>query len=552
MGMFDDLIPSGDKVSSKKLSDLVTESGPTAAAPAAKTGGMFDDLIPASKEQELRKSYLNDMLKAGEPGYSQRLKDSATLGLMRPLGGLMRGVSGVFDPNSSFGERYRAGVGAEEDYANRAVENTPGALGFATDVAGGLGSTGVGKAAATGREALSKIIGQGAIQGGVEGAARNAEDVGSAASGAAAGAALGGTVAGAVGAAAKALPGVRGAEKAAREANQGLTPDELKAAAKPLFQSLDMGGISYAQPQTARLKQGIDDLIATNQYNKIAHGKISGFVDELAQKAQQPQGMGFNELHNLRSALAKEARGSDEGTRTAAQKMIEKIDDLVLNNQPTGSLNPNNIDVAGTYSKARELWKAASVADDIGYLARKADRTIASKAGSNPDEINRAAFKPLVEKLDKPGAYKGAYSPEQRQMLAKIVTGDTGQNLLRGTGAALNSPITKGLASLGAGALGFTHGGPLGALAAGGGTRLGSETLGLVTKGLNRAAANRGAANIDALLRDITGSGPKAIPPEALRTLLAKQYAQRAGGAYGGSFTGSQPQERLRVTRDAQ
>ena len=53
----------------------------------------------------------------------------------------MHGVSGVLDPTSTFGERYRAGVGAEEDFANRAVENTPGALGVATDVAGGLGST---------------------------------------------------------------------------------------------------------------------------------------------------------------------------------------------------------------------------------------------------------------------------------------------------------------------------------------------------------------------------------------------------------------------------
>lgn len=546
MGMFDDLLPSGDKVSSKKLSDLVVEG-------SGGKKGMFDDLIPQSKELELRKSYLNDMLKAGDPGYSQRLKDSATLGLMRPLGGLMRGVSGVFDPNSTFGERYRAGVGAEEDYANRAVENTNPYLGFATDVAGGLGSSGVGKAAAAGREALGSIIARGAAQGGVEGAARNSEDVGSAVGGAATGAALGGTVAGAIGGAAKALPGVRGAEEAARKANQGLTPDELKAAAKPLFQSLDMGGISYAQLQTKQLAKGIDDLIATNQYNKIAHGKISGFVDELAQKAQQPQGMGFNELHNLRSALAKEARGADEGTRTAASKMIEKIDDLVLNNQPKGSLNPQNIDVAKTYSKARELWKAASVADDVGYLARKADRKIASKAGSNPDEINRAAFRPLVEKLDKPGAYQGAYSDEQRKMLARIVEGDTRQNLLRGTGAVANSPITKALIGLGGGALGLHGGGLMGGILGGGAGRLGSEAGGLLTRGLNRAAATRGAANIDALLRDITQSQAKPIPPEALRVLLAKQAAQRAGGAYAGSFTGSaQPQERLRVTRDAQ
>ena len=48
----------------------------------------------------------------------------------------MQGVAGLFDSTSTFGERYRAGVGAEEDYARRAVENTPGAAGVATDIAG--------------------------------------------------------------------------------------------------------------------------------------------------------------------------------------------------------------------------------------------------------------------------------------------------------------------------------------------------------------------------------------------------------------------------------
>lgn len=51
-------------------------------------------------------------------------------------------------------------------------------------------------------------------------------------------------------------------------------------------------------------------------------------------------------------------------------------------------------------------------------------------------------------------------------------------------------------------------------------------------------AANRGAANIDQLLRTITGSQPKAIPPEAMRILLAKQAAQRGGAAYAASGLG--------------
>lgn len=518
---------------------------------------------PPSREKELRAQYLKEQLLPGEPGYSQRLKDSATLGLMRPLGGLMRGVSGVFDPTSTFGERYRAGVGAEEDFAKRAVENTNPILGALTDVAGGVGSLGSGhvaagtaraargltpamgstaadvaaQGAAADRSTLGKMILQGGGTGAVEGAARRSEDAGSALQGGLVGAALGAGTSAAVGAAAKALPAVRGAEREARTVNQGIAPEDLRKTAKPIFQSLDMGGLAYAQPQTATLAKGIDDLIANNKYNPIAHSKISGYVDELAQKAQAPQGIGFNDLHNLRSALATEARGIDPGTREASREVIKKIDDLVLKNSPQS--NPGKLDVAKEYSKARELWKAAAIADDVGYTAGKAERKVASKAGVNPDEANRGAFRPLLEKVEKPGAYSqfGPKSSEQRKLLAKIVEGDVPQNIYRGLGSAAGSPVTKWAAGALGASLGFNP------VASGlGGVSAGAMGSGAGKRFFDQMAANRGAQNIDALLRNITtgSSAPTRNLPsrEALAVLLAKQAAQRGGAAAGGSILG--------------
>ena len=535
---------------------------PAAAAADIPAGFKLDE-TSADREKALRAKYLKDQLLAGEPGYSQILKDNATYGLMRPLGGLMRGVSGVFDPTSTFGERYRAGVGAEEDYAKRADENTNPVLGTLTGLAGGVGSAGSGhvaagvaraarglapamgstaadvaaQGAAAGRSSLAKTIAQGTGIGAVEGAARNAKDVESAIEGGIVGGVTGGAASAAVGAAAKALPAVRGAEREARAVNQGVAPEDLRKTAKPIFQSLDMGGIAYAQPQTATLKQGIDDLIANNQYNKIAHQKISGFVDELTQKAQQPQGMGFNELSNLRSALAKEARGNDASTREAAGKVIEKIDDLVLKNAPQS--NPGNLDVAKEYSKARELWKASAIADDVGWRAGKAERKVASQTGVNPDEANRGAFRPLLEKVEKPGAYSqfGPKGSEQRQLLAKIVEGDTLQNAYRGAGAVAASPVTKWAA----GALGASLG--LNPVAGGlSGVGAGAAGSGAARRFFEQRAADRGAANIDALLRNITtgSSAPTHNLPsrEALAILMAKRAAQRGGAAAGGSILG--------------
>jgi len=501
------------------------------AAAADLPAGFKLDEAAGGREKELRAEYLKKLLAPGEPGYSARLKDSATLGLTRPMSGLMQGIFGLGDPTSSFGERYRAGVGAEEDYAKRAAENTNPILGGAVDVLGGAGAGGMAGTGAAGRATLGRVIGQGAGMGAVEGAARNAKDVGGAVEGGIIGAGLGGATAGAVGAAAKVIPGVRRAEEAARKAGQGASPEELKAAAKPLFEKLDQGGIAYAQPQTATLKAGLDDLIANNKYNPHANPTLKGYVDQLNTVATQPQGAKFTELNNLRSALAEQARGPDPSTRRAAGEIIGKIDELVLNNKP--AINPNNVDVGAVHEEAKKLWKTATLAEDVGWRASKAERKVASKAGVNPDEANRAAFRPVLEKAEKPGAYS-PYNDEQRAMLAKIVQGDTGQKLLRGAGAVVGSPALRIAAGVGASALGFHGGmgpvvGALGGGAAGGGA---AKAL------LDRMAANRGAANIDELIRNITGSQPKPVPPEALRVLLAKQAAQRAGAATGGSILG--------------
>jgi hypothetical protein len=537
----------------------------TPTAPPAADGERKLEFDPVSREKQLRAEYGKEIAQRGEPGYGERFIDAATYGASRPLSGAARVVGGLFDPNSTAGERWRAGVGAAGDYFKKGEENTAGPGGFATDVAGALAAPPIGKVASLGkaavtggRDLLAKLVGKAAVTsaekkgagavaqattaGALEGAARNAEDVGSAVEGAETGGALGGTVAKAIGGASKLFPGVRGAEKEARVAARGESPEEIKKVTGDIYKQIDNAGIAYAQPQTATLKQGIDDLISTNQYNKIAHSKISGYVDELSQKAQEPGGMKFTDLHNLRSAIAKEARGPDASTREAAGKINAEIDKLVQGNAP--AVNPNNLDLKEIYPRISKLWRGARLADDVGYLGDKAERKAASKSGVNPDEANRAAFRPMLETAEKPGAYspyKGTSdaAKEQRDLLAKIVQGDTLQNTYRNAGAVAGSPIARALVGLATGAAGFSHGGIGGGL---GGYGVGSAGSGAAKALLDRAAANRGAENIDKLIRHITtgSTDPSTRAPsqEALAILRRKELAQRAGGAYGGSLTG--------------
>ena len=528
---------------------------PAAPAAADVPAGFKLDETSTDREKALRAEYLKQLMAPGaqprtlsglitgqQPqdtsalgqfrDYSTRVKDAATLGLMRPLGGLMRGVSGITDPNSTFGERYRAGVGAEEDYANRAVANTPGALGVATDVIGSAASG--GGVVPTGRAALSRMIGQNAVTGAVEGAARNAEDTDKAIGGAATGAALGAGTAAAVGSAAKLIPAVRGAEKTARAASQGQTPEELRDAAKVLYNRLDNAGIAYAQPQTATLKQGLDSLVASHAVDANAHPTLMGYFNKLDKLAQQPQGATFGDLHSLRSAIATQARGSDPSTRAAAGKIVGEIDKLVQGSAP--AINPGNRDIKREYPQASNLWKSAALADDVSWIAGKAERKASSKAGVNPDEANRGAFRAVENKIDKPGAFD-PYTAEQRQILSRIVEGDKLQNAARKAGDVVGSPVTRTVLGAGAGLLGLHTGGVgLGTSLLGGGAAVG----GIGKNAFDRWAAARGQQNIDELLRNIaTGSSaPLPTPRAALATLMAKRNLQRGAAAYGASGLG--------------
>lgn len=517
-----------------------------------------------AREEELRKKYRERLMPTGgeQPGYGERFLDNLTYGITRPLGGLAVGVQGLVNPtdNSTFGERYRAANKAAEDYYNKAEENTPGWGGTAAGFAGSVLAPfpmGKVKAAGTaveegGRALLAKLFAHGATQGAIEGAARNSEDVGSAVKGAVTGGVVGGATSAAVGGALKAVPGVgkaiKGAEEEANIAARGKTPEMLKEAAKTGFEKLDNAGMGYADKQSKQIVNGVNDLIATNQYDKLAHSKISGYVDDLVKKASQPQGMKFTELSNLRSALATEARGPDESTRTAARKVIGLIDDMVQKNDP--AINPNNVDVKTIYPQARALWRSAALADDVGWTVNKAERKAATKSGVNPDQSVRDAFRKIQDKIEKPGAYSeyGPKGSDQRKLLADIIQGGKLQNTYSNIGAVAGSPVTRAVVGVGSGAAGL-HGlvGPvmsglgIGGAAVGGG----------VKNYFDRLAAKEGAENVNALIRDITGSKPQMASEMAQRILLAKQLAKSTGARVGGSQVNFNPPERLRVTRDA-
>ena len=508
------------------------KGAPAAAPPVDESGNRIAALKDRYKKATEEAS--------GKGGYTDIARDAYTLKLDRPFAGLAAGVGGLFSnpEGSSFGERYQAGVQAENERQKQARDAT-GWGGTATDVVASVPSLGPKLVARAALGGGRKIIAEGGIpllsgagknaavaggEGVVRGAAEGSgEGVGGAVEGAVKeGAADAATAYGVGKVVEKVLPAARRVAATEKQIARGATPEEGKAAAKEFYKEMDKGGIAYAKPQTAMVKKGLDDLVATNQYDPIAHQKISGLFSQLEQKVTQPQGATLTELHNLRSAFAKEARGADASTREAAGKVVGTIDDLVHGSRP--AVNPNKLDVITKHKEASQKWRAAALADDIEFREGKAATKLAVSPGTSADTANRAAFKPVLDRANKPGAYN-PYTDEQKALLAKIVFGDRGQNIARNVARTADSPITRSIGAGVGGALGFGHGGPFAAGGAAHGANKALQGVGAIADAL---AARRGQKNIDALLRSISGPSSATHSRSDLAQVLAGQAVTRA------------------------
>ena len=540
MGAYDDLIPK--------------------QAGAASTGGAYDDLVPAPKsigraaqdltpEQEYRQHLVQRKLDIeGEPGYGYRLKDNFTLGLNRPISGLAA-LPGIKAPEGiTAGEKWRAGVGAEEDYARRADANTNPWVGGAVDVLGGLASggpagsllKGTGKVAVQAPSKLAQI-GRWMMgnmgSAGIEGAARNAESVPNALVGGGVGLVTGGVTGGVVGAGAKYLPGVRAAQKEVNEAVREGGSKALKDEGGAIYQKLDQAGIKFKDTDTPALVTSTAQKMANEGFNKEIHKELIPALEQIGALKGKPAT--WTQLQNIRTQISDAKASDDKRVRRMAGHLGDVLDDFVENTRPVLPPRSVGINVGAESKTAKDLWRRGSQAETAEFLSEKGMLTAADTT-----KKLRTNFGAEHDKALNPKRFSSFQNePTKLAKIAEIAKGDRrltdASEYLSRQGGNLLSFGTLGLAG-GGGAqyFGSDYGSPIGI---GGATSLG---LGLLGKGgsrvLNRTIANRGAARVDDLVRNITtGATDRNVintPREALAKVLAAEQLKRAGARYSSNF----------------
>jgi hypothetical protein len=499
------------------------------------------------QDMQMRADYLRKLLEAkGEPGYGTRLADNFTMGLGRPISGGVAAIAG----EGTAGERYRAGVGAEEDYVKRAERNTNPYLGGAVDILGGLASggpvnslvRGAGKVAVAAPSRIGQIYrallgntGSSAI----EGAARNAESLPSAAVGAGVGAVTGYGTGKVLGAVTSRLPGVRGAQKEVNEAVREGGAKGLKEEGSAIYKKLDDAGIKFKDTDTPKLVRDTVDKMKAEGFNRNIHDELTPILEDIGSHNGKP--MTWTQVQNIRTQISDAKASDDKRVRRMAGHLSDVLENFVDTTKPTipasklGTISP------GDPAKARDLYHRGSNAAKVEFMADKGMLT--TKDATNKLRTNFGEEHNRIINPDRFSRFQN--NPSQVAQIAEIAKGDpkltATADFLSRQGTNLLSFGTLGLAGGGGAHYFGDTTGIGGGIGAGGATSL---VLGLLGKAgarqLNRTIVNRGAARVDDLVRNIvTGSANRDIintPRDALAKVLAAEQLSRAGSRYSSSF----------------
>ena len=515
---------------------------PAAPTPAPAAAG------PSDVEKQLTLDNFRKLMAphgdAGSPrstlsAYTNRLKDAVTSGLARPLGGVMSVAGGEIGElfggqPATAGERWRAGVNAEDMFAKAMEERSKGVVGSGVSLLGSLASGG----RSTATTGLGAQVLQSGAQGAVEGAARNAEDVGSAAGGAAVGGGLAAGATGVLGALVDRAKRVGGAVRDIGEASRGGTSQSLAHEAGALFDRLDNAGIHFGGRETPALANGVNNALAASAYSRNVPEAINGVVREVNERVATGA-MTYGDVRKIQTQLSDLRANPDPGTRALAGALSQSVDDFMRTARPTMPASSVGTVSMGDLDRARNIYSRASTAGEVEHAL-----TSGTRLAPDPTQKLKQNAQAFTDEARAPGAFSAA-NPEQLRLMDRIVAGQPGKERL----AKASDWLATGIG--GAGALGGV-GGYVAPLL--GGPDVTDRSNSIAGAALATAAALKGGSSImrrqlaeaaagkmDDVMRNIvtgaTAQGPGThVPRNALALLLAKQELERGGGKVASSF----------------
>jgi hypothetical protein len=195
------------------------------------------------------------------------------------------------------------------------------------------------------------------------------------------------------------------------------TTTQLKGAARGLYTKLDEAGIVADEASVAYIRSQVDNFRAAEEITDGLYPTVNRYLSILESKTADPNGVSYGYLDRLHSLL-RGVGNSDSAEGTAALKLAEVVDDMIMSIRPANSDVLEGDTVSNVIGNAREFWrrgKASQLLDDVFNSARI--DTLANRGGF-AQNIKRE----LVTVLKNDKAMK-SFTATERKRLEGVITG---------------------------------------------------------------------------------------------------------------------------------
>lgn len=385
------------------------------------------------------------------------------------------------------------GSGSYDDNlaAQRAQDNAGGGARMAGQFAGAMaipgGAAKTVKGAMTQGAALGGAYGFGSGEGGLE------NRMESAAYGAGGGAAAGGLI-------------KRGADVLSRRAARASIPttDALKDAASAAYKQADDAGLIFKPRALQNLSMKVKSDLADFGYTPKLQPRIQATLEEIDRLSSG--NVTLKGVETLRRVAKAAGNSQDASERALSQKIVQQIDDLMVNAKPGDVLMGDVRAGTAALQEARSLWSMKAKSDVIAQMFEKAQNSAPNFSGSGMENAMRTQFRQLA---NNPRRLR-VFTKAEQEAIKKVARGGPLENAMRMMGKFAPTGVVSSVMSGGAGA---AIGGPVGAVAL--------PSMGLAARQGATALTRRNLNNVDEMIR----SGGKNA------TQIALEAAQGRGDA---------------------
>jgi len=420
-------------------------------------------------------------------------------------------------------EAYDRGKGDALETARAFRARNP-VTGFGLETLGGFGSFGAGKtpAASTIRELGNQTAKSGALFGTIYGLGEGEGILGRISGAAQQG--LMGAVTG------KVLGTVAGkfAERAARRSAIPTT-EQLAKKGDALYKAADAEGLVIDSKSFGKFAQDVAAYLKTKGLNEKITPKAAAALDEIVNSQGD---LSLRSIDQLRQIARRAAQSNEPAEQYFAGKIIEKIDDYLVNLTPNDVVARNIGKATDILREARDIWSRFRKSQIIGRAIQMAEQKSNTYTQSGIENSIIREFGKLRNKIIQGHKSVRGFTEAEKKAIFHVANGGKLPNLLRQLGRwAIKGPVS-GLGAFGAGGLAHmaSGGDPLISI----GTTAATGALGGTARSAATAMAKARMNALDQLVR----SGGN-LPAANITPLL--QHGVQAGTLFGAEQVARMP-----------